>query len=439
MNPSFKGGVHIHDYKYTKNLPIEIMPAPGVVKISLGQHSGVPMKPLVAPGDYVFRGQAVGSSDAVMSCPVHSSVSGKVRAVESVIDAARAEAVGAIVIENDGQGTLDPSILRYREEYKRPEELTPDEVIEIIKNAGVVGLGGAVFPTHIKIKGSIGKAKTMLVNCAECEPFLSSDYRLMLEEADAIIGGIDILIGTVGIEKTIIAVEDNKADAAELLAGKVAGRDDIEVRLLKTKYPQGDKSQIIYALSGEEPKRGVRLSDIGYMIINVATTAAVWRAVTEGMPLIDRIVTVAGDCVANPKNLLIPNGTPVSDIIEFCGGFIREPKKIIGGGPMMGTALWDMTAVAGKSTSGILAFSGRENIGGECCINCGRCLFHCPMRLMPNYLARLSKANKYEDCAGYNLDDCIECGTCSFVCPGNVEIVQYIQAAKSARRAAAGR
>ncbi len=442
MNPSFKGGIHITEHKNTRDSAIEKIPAPKIVKISLAQHSGAPMKATVAPGDYVYRGQVVGTSDASISCPVHSSVSGKVIAIELISDAGRAAPVGAVVIENDGLDTLDPSIIKYQEEHKPVEQLTADEVVNIIRGAGIVGLGGAVFPTYAKVKSSIGKAKTMLVNCAECEPYITADHRLMLEHPDELMGGVDILIRTVGVEKAILAIEDNKSDAAKILTDIAKERADIEVRLLKTKYPQGDKSQIIYALTKTEPTHGVRLSDIGYMIINAGTTAAVWRACTSGMPLIDRIVTVDGDCIAKPKNLLVPIGTPITDLIEFCGGLKKVPKKIISGGPMMGAAQWNMKGVVTKGTSALLAFSeDAENNTGlpSCCINCGRCVRNCPMHLMPNYLARLAQARKYNACEDYNISDCIECGTCSYNCPGHVEIVQYIRVAKGALAAAAKR
>lgn len=440
MNPSFRGGIHITEHKNTRDSAIEKMPAPKIVKISLAQHSGAPMKPTVAPGDYVYRGQIIGNSDASISCPVHSSVSGKVTAIELINDAGRATPVSAVVIENDGLDTLDPSILKYQAEHKPVNELTADEVVNIVRAAGIVGLGGAVFPTYAKLKGSIGKTKTMLVNCAECEPYITADHRLMLEHPDEIMSGVDILIRTVGAKKAIIAIEDNKSDAARLLAEIAKERDDIEVRLLKTKYPQGDKSQIIYSLTKTEPTHGVRLSDIGYMIINAGTTAAVWRALNEGMPLIDRIVTVDGDCIANPKNVLAPIGTPIIDLIEFCGGLKKVPKKVINGGPMMGAAQWNMKGVVTKGTSALLAFSEEaENNTGlpTACINCGRCVHNCPMHLMPNYLAKLAKAKKYAACEDYNISDCIECGTCSYNCPGHVEIVQYIRVAKGALSAAA--
>lgn len=429
MNPTFKGGMHISEHKDTRNSAIERMPAPKIVKISLAQHSGKPMTATVAPGDYVYRGQVIGMSDATIACPIHSSVSGTVKAIELISDAGRARPVEAVVIENDGLDTLDPSIVGHED----VTALSGEEVVELVRQAGVVGMGGAVFPSYAKIRSSTGKAKTLLVNCAECEPYITADHRTMLEDAEAVIGGVDILIRAMGVEKAILAIEDNKKDAADLLASMTADRDDIIVRLLKTKYPQGEKSQIIYALTGVEPTHGVRLSELGYVIFNVGSCAAIYRACRDGMPLIDRVVTVAGDCIAQPKNVLAPIGTPITDLIEFCGGFVREPKKVVNGGPMMGAAQWNMEGAVTKSTSALLALSERaENLNSlpPTCINCGRCVGACPMHLMPNYLVRYSMAGRYADCDKYNIMDCMECGTCTYICPGHMEIIQHIRTAK---------
>lgn len=459
MNPTFRGGIHIAGNKNTRGAAAERMPGPGVVKISLAQHSGQPMRATVSPGDYVYLGQRVGDSEAAVSCPVHSSVSGRVRAIELISDAGRAAPVEAVVIENDGRYTLDPAVVSARENLKPLGELTCDEVTDMLRRAGVVGMGGAVFPAYMKIKSSVGRAKTLLVNCAECEPYITADHRLMLDFPHELLGGIDIVMRAVGCERAIIAVEDNKADAAELLERLTRDRSDIEIRLLRTKYPQGEKSQIIYALTGREPTHGVRLAEIGYLIFNAGTCASIYKACAEAMPQIERIVTVDGDCVASPKNVIAPIGTPITDIIDFCGGLIRTPQKVICGGPMMGEAQWNMSGVVNKATSALLVFSGkagRTPKSGKagaaaklprraavplpsCCINCGRCVKNCPMRLMPNYLARLSQAKSYGECEKYNISDCMECGCCSYNCPGNVAIVQYIRVAKGALRAAGKR
>lgn len=441
MRLSFRGGIHIAGHKETGKLPIEVMPAPGIVRISLAQHSGPPLKATVAPGDKICLGQIIGMSDWKFACPVHSSVSGRVSAIEKYYDPVKAAWAEAVIIENDGLDTPDESILRAQAQKREIERLTTDEVISILKYAGVVGLGGAVFPAHIKIQNSLGKAKTLLINCAECEPYITVDHRAMLEYPEKLLGGVDIIIRAMGIERTMIAVEDNKADAAAVLAGMTEGRADIEVKLLKTKYPQGDKGMIIYALSKTKVARSMRLADLGYIIFNASTCVAIYNACAEGMPLTQRVVTVTGDCIKNPKNVLARIGTPVADLIGFCGGLVKAPEKIINGGPMMGNALWDTNYGLTKGMSALLALSGRD-IKDElpaCCINCGRCVQHCPMRLMPNYLARLGKAQNYDRCYEYNVNDCLECGVCSYVCPGRVEIVQYIRQAKNALYAAGKR
>lgn len=440
MKPTFRGGIHIAGYKETGKSRIEVMPAPGVVRISLAQHSGPPMKATVTPGDKVCLGQVIGMSDWKFACPVHSSVSGKVSAIEKYYDPVKAALVEAVVIENDGLDTPDESVLKAQEQIKAPQNMTADEIISAIKEAGVVGLGGAAFPAHAKIANSLVKAKTLLINCAECEPYITADHRVMLEYSEKLLGGVDIIIRAMGIERTLIAVEDNKADAAAVLAGLLKGREDIEVRLLKTKYPQGDKGMIIKALCKTEAPRSARLADLGFIIFNASTCVAIYRACVEGMPLIERVVTVTGDCIRTPKNVSARIGTPVSELIEFCGGFVKAPEKIINGGPMMGSALWDMKYGLTKGMSALLALSGgkRDDLP-PCCINCGRCVKHCPMRLMPNYLARMAGARDYDGCYDYNVNDCLECGACFYVCPGRVDIVQYIRQAKNVLYAAGKR
>ena len=434
LNPSFKGGIHINEHKDTAGCAIERMPAPSVVKISLAQHSGAPLRATVKAGDHVNIGQPIAESDASIWCPVHASVSGTVKAVERIADAGRAAPVEAVVIENDFLDTLDPSLTP----PPSVDELTGEQIVEIVRAAGIVGMGGAVFPSYAKIKNSTGKAKTLLVNAAECEPYITADHRLMLERPEEFLGGIDLLMRAMGVDNTIIAIEDNKKDAAALLREHMGERKNVEVRLLKTKYPQGEKSQIIYALTRREPTHGVRLADIGFVIFNAGTCAAIYRACTRGEALTERIVTVSGDCIGTPKNVLARIGTPIKEVIEFCGGLRETPKKVINGGPMMGAAQWNMEGVITKATSALLFLSDREehrNALPPTCIRCGRCVAHCPMHLMPNYLAKLAQAKKYAECEDYHIGDCMECGTCSYVCPGHMEIIQYIRVAKGALRA----
>lgn len=434
MNPSFKGGLHINEHKNTSTCAVRRITAPALVKISLAQHSGAPMKATVAPGDHVNVGQPISTSEAAIWCPVHASVSGTVKAIELISDAGRAAPVEAIVIENDHLNTPDPGMTQ----PKPLSELSGDEIVELVRRAGVVGLGGAVFPTYAKIKSSTGKAKTLLVNCAECEPYITADHRTMLEQTDEVIGGVRLLIQAMKVERAILAIEDNKKDAAELLRSRLRPDDRIEVRLLKTKYPQGDKSMLVYSTTRIEPTHGVRLADIGFAVFNVSSCVAVYRACTDGTALTERTVTVDGDCIAEPQNISVPIGTPIRDIIAFCGGLKRQPHKVVNGGPMMGVAQWNLDGVVTKGTSALLFLSGDEehkNSLPPVCIRCGRCVKNCPMHLMPNYLVKLAQAKKYSECEKYSISDCMECGTCTYNCPGHMEIVQYIRVAKSALRA----
>ncbi len=392
------------------------------------------MKATVAPGDHVNVGQPISTSEAAIWCPVHASVSGTVKAIELISDAGRAAPVEAVVIKNDFADTPDPGMTQ----PKPVEELSGDEIVELVRRAGVVGLGGAVFPTYAKIKSSTGKAKTLLVNCAECEPYITVDHRTMLEHPDDVLGGVRLLLRAMGCERAILAVEDNKKDAARLLRAGLRPDEPIEVRLLKTKYPQGDKSMIIYSLTRTEPTHGVRLSDIGFAIFNVSSCAAVCRACCYGTALTERTVTIDGDCIAKPQNVIVPIGTPVRDVIDFCGGLVRQPLKVVNGGPMMGAAQWNLDGVITKGTSALLFLSGEEEHKGSLppvCIRCGRCVENCPMHLMPNYLVKLAQEKKYSECEKYNISDCMECGTCTYNCPGHMEIVQYIRVAKGALRA----
>ena len=292
-------------------------------------------------------------------------------------------------------------------------------------------MGGASFPTHVKISSALGKAKTVIINCAECEPFITANHRLMLEQPQNIIDGVKILLRAFGVDEAIFAIEDNKKDAAKVLSSLTADDPRMSVKLLKTKYPQGDERQIIKAVKKIELKPGTLPVSAGCVIFNAETTSAIYKAYKEGIPAIKRIVTVAGDCITTPKNINVAIGTPIKDIIEFCGGFSKQPQSIISGGPMMGVAQWDEKSVVTKGTSALLFLSdeyGKKK--ATACIHCGKCVGVCPMRLTPNYLALFSKTQNYEMCEKYNVLSCVECGCCTFTCPANIPIVQYIRVAK---------
>ncbi len=439
---TFRGGTHLREHKETAALATERLPEPASVSIPLSQHIGAHARAVVRPGDTVRLGQVIGTVEQGLGCPVHASVSGTVRAIVT-----RRNAVGTpiqnVVIDNDGQRLWDESI-RARETGL--SEATTEEIVEVVRQAGISGLGGATFPTYAKIRSAVGKADRVIVNCAECEPYLTANHRLLLERGEIVISGLEVVMHALGVKTGILAVEDNKPDAIAHLRERLRKREplerglDLRVAVMKTKYPQGDERQLVYALTGREIPAGALPADVGCMIVNAETAAAVSRAFWRGLPLVSRIVTVAGDCVRQPKNVRVPLGASVQDLIAFCGGLTQTPKKMITGGPMMGYALWDPETPVVKSTSGILLFSAaydRINTLHSPCIHCGRCVAHCPMHLMPNYLAQYAMAGDYDRAREMDAMSCVECGTCSYNCPAGVEIVQYIRVAKGAIRAGA--
>ena len=338
---TFRGGIHLNEHKNTERCPIEKLPAPDYVTIPMSQHIGAHCKPLVSVGDKVNKGQLIGSAEAGLYCPVHSSVSGTVRAIEEKKMTSGVTVLN-VVIDNDFEDRLDESVKPFD---KKLAETTAEEIIEIVKNAGISGMGGATFPTFAKISSALGKVDTLIINCAECEPFITANHRLK------------ILLKAFGLREGIIAVEDNKPDGIARLNALIGKSKMIRVEELKTKYPQGDERQIIYALTGKELPMGKLPADVGCVIFNAETCSSIFNAFATGMPLVERIVTVDGDCVNYPKNLLVPIGTPYSVLIDFCGGLKKTPWKIVNGGPMMGTAQWDINAPVTKGTSAILVLS----------------------------------------------------------------------------------
>ncbi len=441
MTYTFKGGVHVEEHKNTAGCRIEVAPAPERVCIPLSQHIGAPAKPLVQKGDRVLLGQVIGEVENGLGCPVHASVSGTVAEI-----AEKRTALGAVVqnvvIENDGLEERAPGLVA----ADRPLlEYTPDEIVEVIRRAGISGMGGATFPTYAKIRSAMGKVDRLIVNCAECEPYITANHRLMLERPKEIVNGAKILLRALGLRLAEIAVEDNKLDGAESVRRAAEESRLIALRIVKTKYPQGDERQLIYAITGREMPAGKLPADVGCVVFNAETCAAVCRAFTEGMPLVDRVVTVDGDCVRVPKNLLAKIGTPVSELIEYCGGLTKTPEKIVIGGPMMGFAQWDKDTPVTKGTSAVLVFSaeadGDRGADHAACIRCGRCVAHCPMHLIPTLLQTYAQADDQASFEAYAGLSCVECGSCSYVCPAHVPIVQYIRMAKfkinAAKRAAA--
>jgi electron transport complex protein RnfC len=427
MALTFRGGIYVEDRKNAKKSPIEVFPSPKFVYIPLSQHIGAHAVPMVKVGDIVEKGQMIANNDtAALSCPIHSSVSGKVVSIEKRILSTGAM-TDFITIENDFEQRLHVSVKPFD---KKITETAPEEIIEIIKNAGITGMGGAMFPTYAKILSARNKVTKLIVNCAECEPYITANHRLMLEYPDRIINGMKILLKTLGLKVGYIAIEDNKLNAADAITEAASRSKMVEIKILKTKYPQGDERQLIYALTGKELPAGKLPADLGCIVFNPETCAAICNAFILGMPLIERILTVDGDCIVTPKNLVVPIGALVTEVIEYCG-LKKQPQKIIKGGPMMGLAVFDFKNPVIKGTSALLAFSEkRPSKETSECIRCGKCVSGCQMRLYPSYLSLFSKKEDLEMCEKYDVLSCVECGCCTYICPANVPIVQYIRKAK---------
>lgn len=422
---TFMGGIHPYDGKdLSKDKPIKTILPQGEMVYPLSQHIGAPAKALVAKGDRVLVGQKIAEAGGFVSAPVYASASGTVKSIEPrrVVSG---DMVMSIVVENDGlfeEVEMTPC--------KDPEKLTREEIIDIVKEAGIVGMGGAGFPTHVKLSPKEpDKIDHIIVNCAECEPYLTSDYRRMMEEPEKVVGGLKIVLQLFPGARGILAVEDNKPDCVKKL--KEVSRMDprISVKAVKTKYPQGAERTLIYAITGRQINSSMLPADAGCIVNNVDTITAIYRAVTEGRPLIERIVTVTGDAVAQPQNFRVRIGMNYAELVEAAGGFKTEPEKIICGGPMMGMAMFDLKVPTTKTSTALLAMSHDEVAASEPgpCINCGRCVEACPGRVVPSKLA--DYAERFDEEAFLKADgmECCECGCCSFVCPAKRQLTQSIK------------
>ena len=398
------------------------------VTIPLRQHLGNIAKPVVAKGDTVKKGQLIASADGPVSANIHSSISGKVTDLLNKPHPVYGDCP-SILIESDG---LDQWVegLPLERDWKT---MTPEEMVSHIKDAGIVGMGGAAFPTHVKLLPvKDGAIDTLIINAAECEPFLTSDHRTMLEYTDQIVAGTEIITKILGVEKVIIGIEDNKNDAFFKLTKAFMGFN-VTVVKVPTRYPQGAEKMLIKTLVGREVPANKRPVHVGIVVQNVATIVAIFDAVTRGIPLIERVVTVSGGAIKEPKNIRLKFGTSFADAINMCGGFKRVPSKVIMGGPMMGISQYTLEVPVIKGTSGILALSKKNvQVGREvACIRCGRCIKNCPMGLNPSMLSTLGERERFEEAAEeYYLLDCIECGSCSYNCPAHRNIVHYIKYAK---------
>lgn len=427
---TFKGGIHPLDKKeLSKDKKISPTKPPKRVVIPLVQHIGAPCKLTVSVGQEVKKGEVIGTPEGFVSAPVHSSVSGKVIAIGD-FPLATGRMITSVVIENDGKEEW--ASLKDNPDYMR---LSPDELKAKVKDAGIVGMGGAAFPTHVKLSPPKEKpVDVVILNGAECEPYLTADYRLMIERPQDVVEGLKILMKILGVNKGFIGIEDNKPDAVEAMKKAASGEPNIDVCALEVKYPQGAEKMLIRATVGREvPPRGLPM-DVGVVVQNIGTAVAIYEAARYGKPLIERVVTVTGEGIKEPKNLMVKIGTLVSDLIEECGGFKSEAAKVVSGGPMMGFAMYSLDVPVTKGTSGVLVLPEEGVVHAEefgPCIRCGRCIDICPMGLMPSMLSVLSERGFYEETKDYNLFDCFECGSCTYVCPSKRPIVQFIRLAKS--------
>ncbi|UCG77996.1 MAG: electron transport complex subunit RsxC [Nitrospirota bacterium] len=428
---TFEGGIHPPEHKeLAEHSAIVEAKAPSRAIIPLSQHIGAPCESIVEIGKEVKKGEVVGNPGGFVSAPVHSSVSGKVIAIGD-FPASNGRMVPSVVIENDSKEEWAP--LKDDPDYM---SRNADELREMIKNAGIVGLGGATFPSHVKLSPPKEKPiDAVIINGAECEPYLTADHRLMVESPKEVVEGLKIVMKVLGVKKGYIGIESNKPDAARIMSEAVAGESNIEVHVLQVKYPQGAEKMLIKSILDREVPAGGLPMDIGVVVHNVGTALAIYEACRFGKPIIERIVTVTGKGIKEPKNLKVRIGTPVSQLIEEAGGFIDDgPVKVIIGGPMMGFAQYSLDVPVTKGTSGVIAMTSDEYEPTEKfgpCIRCGRCIDICPMGLMPSMLSLFSEKGFYEDCKEYNLFDCFECGSCTYVCPSKRPIVQFVRLAKS--------
>jgi len=426
MKHLFYGGVHPADKKeLSAGVPLQKLEKPKQVIIPMSQHIGNPCTPLVAVGDVVKKGQKIGDGQG-LCVPVHASVSGRVVAIEQRRHP-KGEMVLAVIIENDFQNTLDETMTAY-EDYTT---LSADEVIAIIREAGIVGMGGATFSTSIK-SAVEAQIDTLIANACECEPYITADDMMLRTNPEQVIAGMKIIGQVVKPSRMVLAIEDNKKEAIKVLKELLTADDKIELVVLPTRYPQGAERQLVQAVTGKEIVPGQLPPSVGCVVFNVATYEATYRAVCLGKPVTGRIVTVTGEAVKNPGNFMVPMGMPMEELINAAGGLTEDVWKVINGGPMMGLAQEDLTAPVIKGTNAVLCLSNAQNgeTGDHTCIRCGKCLSVCPTRLQPLYMYAYAKKNDLEGLKRFRVTDCIECGSCAYECPGKLPLVEQFRLGK---------
>lgn len=427
-----RGGIHISDHKtLTKDRPIRNAPMPSLALVPFSQHIGIPAKPIISIGDHVEETQLIGEPVGLISAAVHSPIPGNVREFKTIYlpNGIKSEAV---LIELEGRFSSTGQISSRR----NWESLSASELKEILRNSGVVGQGGATFPTHVKFTVPKGRnCDYFLINAAECEPYLSADYRLMLEQPEDIVEGIEIAKRLLKPSRIIIGIEANKPDAIKTLS-EVGAPYGIEVAALKEKYPQGAEKNLIEALIRKEVPSGKLPTEVGAIIANIGTLVSICRAVRDEFPVIERVLTVSGAAIREPGNLRVRIGTSVRDIVQECGGFTEEPAKIISGGPMMGFAFMDMDTPITRGTSGILALTAREIPDSlqTACISCGRCVAACAMGLTPTQIFKNIEHNRLKEAVQAGLNDCVLCGACAYACPAGIPLVSAFRAARGRQR-----
>ena len=433
MKRLFFGGIHP---KYNKEMSTHITTFhtinPKQVVIPLQQHIGAPCAPLVAVGDKVLRGQKIGDGEG-LCVPVHASVSGTVVAIEPRPHTS-GRLVNAIVIDNDFQDTT----IEASGSDAPAEQLDADEILHAIREAGIVGMGGAAFPGNVKALSAMGHVDTLIANACECEPYITADDSLLRTNPEQVLEGMLILRHVLKPERVVLAVEDNKAEAIEKLQGLLKDYTNVELAVLPTRYPQGSEKQLIQSLTRREVPPGQLPTSVGCAVFNVSTYAAIYRAVRLGMPLIQRIVTISGEAIAQPQNFIVRIGTPFHDLVEAAGGLHDTTERVISGGPMMGIAQSELSVPVIKATNSILCLLKDVNGAAEnpVCLRCGKCVSVCPMRLQPLYMYRFTNAGKVEELKRLNILDCMECGCCAFTCPGKLPLVERFRAGKQLVREA---